>query len=360
MENYIVLLKNHTYLGNSAYDYFWALIILITSLLILKFIQVVIVSRLKTLSKKTQNDIDDMAISVFDGIKPPFYLLVSLYIAVKFLVLSGWVQKIVYIAIIVIVVYEVVRALERILDFSLQKFVAKKDGSNIKQSKAMMRVLKMLVSIVLWAVAAMMILSNLGINITSLAASLGIGGIAIALALQNVLSDLFSSFSIYMDRPFEVGDYIQVGTDSGTVERIGMKTTRIKTLQGEELVISNKELTTARVQNFKRMEKRREAFIIGVTYETEKTKLEKIPELIKQVVDKVDMATFDRCHFSTYGDSSLNFDIVYFIDEPDYRLYMDVKQRVNLGIFDIFAKESIEFAYPTQLVYTRALKHLST
>ncbi len=357
MENYIALLKNYTYAGNTLWDYWWALVIFFATLVILKFIQLVILVRLKKFAQKTITEIDDTVIAIFGSVKPLLYFLVSVFVAIKYLSLPDLVGKVVYVLLVVVAVYEVVRAFEKVLDYWLYRQMQKNENGNAEQSKSMMRILKLIAQVVLWIIALLMILSNLGINITSLVASLGIGGIAVALALQNVLSDLFSSFSIFIDKPFEAGDYIQVGTDSGTVERIGMKTTRIKTLQGEELVISNKELTTARVQNFKRMEKRREAVTLGVTYETSKEKLEKIPVLVKKVVDEVELATFDRCHFSTYGDFSLNFDIIYFIDEPDYRLYMDVKERVNLGIFEAFAKEGIEFAYPTQLVYTRALKH---
>ncbi|MBU2541951.1 hypothetical protein KJ785_00105, partial [Patescibacteria group bacterium] len=162
MENYIVLLKNHTYLGNSAYDYFWALIILITSLIILKFIQVVIVSRLKTLSKKTQNDIDDMAISVFDGIKPLFYFLVSVFVTIKYLSLPDLVGKVVYVLLVIVVVYEVVRAFEKVLDYWLYRQMQKNENGNTEQSKSMMRILKLIAQVVLWIIAFLMILSNLG------------------------------------------------------------------------------------------------------------------------------------------------------------------------------------------------------
>ncbi|MBT4120641.1 MAG: mechanosensitive ion channel family protein [Candidatus Magasanikbacteria bacterium] len=353
MENYIAFLKNYTYAGNTLWDYWWALVIFFAVLVVLKFIQLVVIVRLKKLAKKTITEIDDTVIAIFGSIKPWFYLLVSVFVAIKYLSLPDLVGKVVYVLLVVAVVYEVVRAFEKVLDYWLYRQMQKSEAGNAEQSKSMMRILKLIAQAILWLIALLMIMSNLGINITSLVASLGIGGIAVALALQNVLSDLFSSFSIFMDKPFEAGDYIQVGTDSGTVERIGMKTTRVRTLLGEELVISNKELTSARVQNFKRMEKRREAITLGLTYETPKEKLEKIPELIKKVVDEVELATYDRCHFSTYGDFSLNFDIVYYIDEPDYGLYMSVKQKVNLGIFDEFAKAGIEFAYPTQLVYTK-------
>ena len=353
MEYYSDLLQSYSWAGNTAWDYALALGVFVLSLVVLKFIQVVIVSRLKKLAKRTVTDLDDTAIAIFDNIKPPFYLLVSLYVAVKYLNLGGIGTQIFYVLLVVVVVFEVVRAFEKILDYWVYRQSLKQEGENTEQSKSMMRILKVIIKGSLWVVALLMIMSNLGINITSLVASLGIGGIAVALALQSVLSDLFSSFSIFIDKPFEVGDYIKIGTDSGTVERIGMKTTRLRTLVGEELVVSNKELTTARVQNFKRMERRRELFSLGVAYETSKEKLEKIPELIKQAVEVVDHTEFDRCHFSTYGDFSLNFETVYYIDEADYTVYMDARQAVNFNIFEAFAKEGIEFAYPTQLVYTK-------
>lgn len=353
MEFYINLLKSYTWAGNTAWDYGLALGVFILSLLVLKFIQVVIVSRLKKIAKRTSTDLDDTAIAIFQNIKFPFYLLLSLYFGIKYLNLDGVVDSVFYVLLVVVIVFEVVRALEKILDYWMYRQAQKQEEGDNEQSKSMMRILKVSVKVILWVVALLMIFSNLGINITSLVASLGIGGIAVALALQNVLSDLFSSFSIFIDKPFQVGDYIAIGADSGTVEKIGMKTTRIRTLLGEELVVSNKELTTARVQNFKRMEKRRDLFTLGVTYETPKEKLEKIPELVRQAVEAVEHTEFDRCHFANFGDFSLNFEIVYYMEESDYTVYMNAKQAVNLNIFEAFAKEGIEFAYPTQLVYTK-------
>jgi small-conductance mechanosensitive channel len=197
----------------------------------------------------------------------------------------------------------------------------------------------------------MLVLSNLDINISSLVASLGIGGIAVALALQNVLGDMFSSFSIYADKPFRVGDFIVIGKDQGTVEKIGMKTTRIRTLQGEELVVSNKELTSTRVQNFKKMKRRRVLFQLGVVYGTKPEQLESISKIIKEIVDKIDGVDYDRCHFSTYGDFSLNFEVVFYVNSSDYADYMNKKEKANLAIYKRFAEEKIEFAYPTQTIF---------
>jgi len=173
----------------------------------------------------------------------------------------------------------------------------------------------------------------------------------VALALQNVLGDMFSSFAIYIDKPFQVGDFIVVGKDKGVVEKIGLKSTRIRTLQGEELIISNNELTSTRIQNFKKMEKRRIVFTLGVTYNTPADMLAKIPKIIKEVISKEKKLTFDRCHFKEYADSSLNFEIVYYVNDPDYLTNMNFRQKVNLAIYKKFAKEKIEFAYPTQTIY---------
>ncbi len=353
MEDIILLLKDYQVFGNTAWGYTTTLLVFIVSMVVLKFFQVIILVRLKKLAKKTETQADDMLIALFENIKPPFYFLFSLFLALRYLNLSPLANKVFFVVLVLVIVYEIVRAFQKLLDFYIASHLDKSEDGDVKQTRSMIRLLRAFVVFAIWIVAGLIILSNLGVNISSLVASLGIGGIAIALALQNVLGDLFSSFSLYIDKPFIVGDYIKIGQESGTVEKIGLKTTRIRTLLGEELVVSNKELTTARVQNFKKMEKRREAFSLGVTYETSKEKLEKIPGMVENVVSGAEGAEFDRCHFSLYGDFSLNFDIVYFIDSPEYAAYMDIKQKINLGIFDAFNKEGIEFAYPTQLIYTK-------
>ncbi len=194
-------------------------------------------------------------------------------------------------------------------------------------------------------------LSNLGINVTSLVASLGIGGIAIALAVQNILGDLFSAFSIYFDKPFAVGDFITVGKHKGTVQNIGLKSTRIRMLQGEELVIPNKEITSGKVSNYRRMEKRRVAFKFGVVYETKTEQLKKIPEIITEIINQTKDCEAFRVHFKEFGDSSLNYNIVYYVTNNDYDVYLSAQQEINLGIKEAFEKAKIEFAYPTQTVY---------
>ena len=353
LEPIIQTLKNYHWGPNSGYDYVVAFLIFLGLLVVLKLFQVIILARLRVLAKRTKTDIDDLAIEIFASIKPPLYFFVSIYFAVKALVIIEPVSQVINILLIIVIIYEIIRAFEKLVDFLTSKQIDKMQDSadGKRHSQAMIKALRIIIKISLWAVGLLLILSNLGVNITSLIAGLGIGGIAIALALQNILSDIFSSFSIYLDKPFQIGDFIVIGTDMGTVEKIGLKTTRIRTLQGEELIISNNELTSARVQNFKKMEKRRVAFNLGVIYGTKSEKLEKIPTLIKEIVSKVKSAEFDRCHFKSYGDFSLNFEIVYYVNSAEYQDYMEVNQLVNLEIYKKFAEEKIEFAYPTQTVF---------
>ena len=351
--NFIIdYLKNYQLGANSGYDYLMAFFIFLGLLVVLKLFQVIILARLKALAKKTKTNLDDLAIDIFTKIKPPLYLFIAIFFSIKSLVISGLVNQIINILLLIVIVYEIIKALEKIVDYFISKQINKIQSSTEekKQSLAMLKALKVIVRMILWIFGLILILSNLGIDITSLIAGLGIGGIAIALALQNILGDIFSSFSIYLDKPFQIGDFVVVGTNKGTIEKIGLKTTRLRSLQGEELIISNKELTSARVQNYKRMERRRESFNLGVTYETKQEKLEKIPSIIKQIVSKYKSAEFDRCHFVTYGDFSLIFEIVYFVDIVDYSEFLDIKQKINLEIFKKFQDEKIEFAYPTQTV----------
>ena len=203
----------------------------------------------------------------------------------------------------------------------------------------------------LWAVVVLLILDNLGIDVTALIAGLGIGGIAIALAAQNILGDLFSSLSIVLDKPFEAGDFVIFGAEAGTIERIGIKTTRVRSLTGEEIVVSNSDLLSARIRNFRRMNERRGQFVLGVEYGTPVEKLERIPEIIRGIIDAHPDTRFDRAHFKEYGDFSLNFETVYYVNSREYQVFMDTVQDVNFSIYRAFAEASIEFAFPTQTLH---------
>ena len=305
---------------------------------------------LQTYTKKTKLKIDDVVLGVLQGIGAPFYIVVSLYIAVQSLVVEPLVLTGVKAALLVVIVAEVIKLLERVIQFFIMRSM-QKAGKNDAEEKKISSVFSIFLKIALWSVGLLLILSNLGFNVTSLIAGLGIGGLAISLALQNVLGDMFSSLSIAIDKPFEEGDFIVIGQDKGTVRHIGIKTTRLMSIQGEEIVISNNELTTARVQNFKKMKKRRVVFTLGVTYSTSPDKLKRADDLIKEIITKEEKAEFDRAHFFEFGDFSLNFEVVYFMLTSDYNEYMDTQQAINLAILDAFNKEGIEMAFPTQTVY---------
>ena len=205
--------------------------------------------------------------------------------------------------------------------------------------------------VVIWAVVLLLVLDNLGFQITGLVAGLGIGGIAVALAAQKVLGDLFASASIVIDKPFVIGDFIAVGDFLGTVEYIGLKTTRLRSLGGEQIIFSNTDLLDSRVRNFKRMVERRIAFTLGVTYQTPKAKVEKIPSIIQGIIDATANARFDRSHFKTFGSFSLDVETVYWVLSPEFAVYMDTQQQINLEIMEAFEREQIEFAYPTQTLF---------
>lgn len=220
-------------------------------------------------------------------------------------------------------------------------------GSSVASS---LTVLSFVVRVVIWAIILLLTLDNLGVDVTALVAGLGVGGLAVALAVQNILGDLFASLSIIADKPFEVGDFIVIGDYSGTVENIGLKTTRLRSLNGEQIIIANSDLLGSRVRNYKRMDERRVVLRFGVLYQTTVDELKKIPELVKSAVESVELVRFERAHLSGFGESSLDFEVVYWMKTADYNAYMDAQQHVNLTLFEVFARQGIGFAYPTRTV----------
>lgn len=213
--------------------------------------------------------------------------------------------------------------------------------------------LRFLGKLAIWSVVLLLALENLGMDITALVAGLGVGGIAVALALQKVLGDLFASLSIVLDKPFVIGDFIIVDEYLGSVEHIGLKTTRVRSLSGEQLVFSNNDLLSSRIRNYKRMAERRIVFSFGVVYQTARDKLVEIPGMVREIIEGLEMARFDRAHFKAFGDSSLNFEVVYYVLAPDYNVYMDLQQTINLELYRRFDEQGIEFAYPTRTLYVR-------
>lgn len=225
---------------------------------------------------------------------------------------------------------------------------------NLEQDAAgvmTVRALGFLGSVAIWSIVLLVVLENLGIDVTALIAGLGIGGIAVALALQNILGDLFASLSIVLDKPFVVGDFIVVGDLSGTVDNVGLKTTRLRSLSGEQLVFPNSDLLQSRIRNFRRMYERRVVFGFGVEYGTSPEDLAWIPTVVREIIEDLPDVRFDRAHFKGYGDSSLDFEVVYIVLKSDFNYYMDLQQTINLAIYRRFAERGIAFAFPTRTLH---------
>ena len=337
--------------GNTANEYLISLGVFVLIIIILKIFKQVGINKLRKLADHTRVEFDDMLIKFIESIGWLFYFILALYFSLKFINLPQIVDKIVYYSAIVIVVWYVVKVFQEIIDFGTKKIISKRRKENEKFEPANLNLLTKILKGVVWVTAVIIVLQNFGYNISALIAGLGIGGVAVAFALQNILGDIFASFSIYFDKPFEIGDFIVVGDDMGTVKKIGIKSTRLQTLQGQELVVSNKELTEVRVNNYKKMEKRRIVFSFGVEYETPTEKVKKIPQIVKSIIDKIELADLDRVHFKEFGDFSLNYEVVYYIGSSDYNKYMDIQEKINLELKEEFEKENISFAYPTQTVY---------
>ena len=339
-------------LGNNyVKDYLVALLFFVLATTVLKVFKYVIISKLKSIAAKTKTEFDDVLIKIVDDVGWPFYLLSALCLSLQFIQIPNFIETGVYYVTFIVVTYYVIRGLQTLIDYGARKIILKRQKEEKGVDTSVIDLLSKILKACLWVVAVILILSNFGYNVSTLIAGLGIGGIAIVLALQNILTDIFSSFSIYFDKPFQIGDFIIVGDDAGVVKKIGIKTTRIQTLQGEELVISNKELTETRIHNYKKMEKRRIVFSFGVVYETPTEKVKKIPSIIKDIIDKIELADIDRVHFNKFGDFSLNFEVVYYLKSREYSKYMDTQQEINLAIKERFEKEGIEMAYPTQTIF---------
>jgi small-conductance mechanosensitive channel len=300
---------------------------------------------------RTQTNLDD---AILRNVRAPIFLLAILF--GLYYGVSGFVTLQVYatefglaftVGEILVVTFIITRIANVLISWYAQESV--KRGKNV--SNHILFILKKVIQLVVYSFAFLIILGVFQIDLSGVVVGLGVGGIAIALALQNILSDALSAFSIYFDRPFEIGDFIVIGDYAGTVNKIGIKSTRIQLLQGEELVISNKELTSTSVRNFKKLQKRRIAFDVKVTCDTSVKKLKKIPSIISDIINKVELAQLDRVHFREFGDFSLDFEAVYYISTGDYNKYMDIQQQINLEILEAFEKEKIEMAYPTQKIY---------
>lgn len=337
--------------GNSVKEYLIALIMFASAFVVLKAVKHIMTLLLKKIFTRVKKEIGTLAIKIVTRIRWPLFLVVSLYLAVQFIRIPEAIETILVYALMVIATIYVVVSIDCVINYVIRTMIIKKEEREEEFRAPIISLLGIIAKIALWVIAFIFILSNLGYNVTTLVAGFGVGGLVIAFGLQKVLQDLFASFSIYIDRPFVPGDFIIIGNDLGMVKKIGIKSTRIQHLGGQELVVSNRELTDVRVHNYKRMEKRRIAFTFGVTYQTPTEKLKKIPEMVREIIANIETAEIDRVHFKQYGDFSLIFEVVYYVVTSDYAVYMDTQQKINLAIKEALEKKGIGFAYPTQTLF---------
>jgi small-conductance mechanosensitive channel len=342
---------NKVFLGNRVLDYLISFGVFLFGFLAIKIIALAIIRHLKEISKRTANTLDDFFMEVIDRIGAPLLYLAVLYLSVKTLTFHPYFAKGMNYSGLGVLVYFAARVTIMSITYGFTVYLTRR-GEDAGLARSLQGIL-VVVKVIVWTGAVIFFLDNLGFKISAVIAGLGIGGVAVALAAQTILKDLFSYFSIIFDRPFKVGDFIIIGDFMGNIEHVGIKTTRIRSLGGEMLVFSNSDLTDSRVRNYKLMEKRRVVFKLGVTYQTTLKQLKEIPKVIENIVKNTKDTVFDRAHFFSYGDFSLIFEIVYYVIGPDYNKYMDTQQDINFAIKEEFEKRGIEFAYPTQTLYVQ-------
>jgi small-conductance mechanosensitive channel len=303
------------------------------------------INKITKFALKSPTKLDDLIVDVMRSTNHLTFALLSLLFAMHFLDLnSKWVTRLDYLSFLIIGIQIAMWLSKGITLWANAKIVAT-DGS--AENAVLTTMLSWIFKTIVWSIALLSILANTGVNITAFVASLGVGGIAVALAVQNILSDLFASLAIGLDKPFVIGDFIIFGDVMGTVERVGLKTTHIRSLSGEQIVCGNTELLKNTIHNYKRMAERRVVFQFGITYDTKAEVVEKIPEVVKNAITTHTNTRFDRAHFKGFGASSLDFEVVYYVMSSDFNVYMDLQQAINLYLMRELESMDVNFAFPT-------------
>ncbi|MCA9397708.1 mechanosensitive ion channel family protein, partial [candidate division WWE3 bacterium] len=318
---------------NSIQEYMFSIGLLLLISLSLKIVHATIVHRLKSFFLHTDTLFDDTIIKAIESIKGWYYPVAALFFALIPLTLPSYIDKSAFFIFILATTSQFISAVQIFINYAIKNKLAL---ANEESAKSLIGLINNVVGVLLWALGFLFILSNIGVNVTSLVTGLGIGGLAIALAVQNILGDLLNSLAILLDKPFEVGDFITVGEDMGTVEEIGIKTTRLRALSGEELVMPNSLITETRIHNFGRMAERRSLFTIGVTYDCPSEKLASIPTIINDIITSHENVRLERTNLTTFGDFSINFESIYFVLSDDYQEYADTHQAILLEIRKAF------------------------
>jgi len=339
---------NKTFFQNSIAEYLIALSIFALSIILVRLFKGTVLNRLKTWADNSTGTIDAQLLHNLERTLLPALYFGSFYFAIRTLTLNVALNRAIDVIGIIIITVSGIRFLVIMVDHSLIYLLkAESNPDKERNLKAIMPILQATI----WVIGLIFLLDNLGFQISAVVAGLGVGGIAVALATQALLGDLFSYVAIVFDRPFEIGDFITIGDHAGTIEHIGIKTTRIRSLGGEQLIFANSDLTSSRIQNYKRMASRRVVFKFRVMYHTTSQQLKEIPNIVRQIIENIDDATLDRAHFTRFGDFSLDFEVVYYVTGNDYTKYMNIQQKINLDLKEAFEQRNIEFAYLTKSLY---------
>ena len=341
---------NQTILGNTLIQWTFAITVFLIGFILLQLAKRLTASRLAALASKTDTQWDDIVVGAIKQTKTLFMLVVSIFLGSILLQLPDRVLSILQVTFIIFLLIQLGIWLT-VITISMVEHYSKRTLAKNPAAATTMNAVGFISRIVIWSVIILVALDSMGINVTTVVAGLGIGGVAVALAVQNILGDLFASLSIILDKPFVMGDFLIIDEHLGSVEYIGLKTTRIRSLSGEQLIFSNSDLLKSRIRNYGRMFERRVVFNIGVTYSTSRDKLKRIPEFIRNAIDAQEKTRFDRSHFMKYGEYSLQFETVYYVKSPDYNVYMDIQQSIYFAIHEALEREQINFAYPTQKLF---------
>jgi small-conductance mechanosensitive channel len=339
-----------TFLGNTLRQWGSSALVFVLTLIALALMKRYVFKRLIRLAVRSPEDQEELIAILPKRTKSLFLIILSAYLASLVLMLPEETRQMLHTVMIIALLLQIGLWGAALVNFLLERYTRLQMEKDPSQP-VNMHLVSLLSKFALWILLGLLILDNIpGVQVTSLITGLGIGGIAIALAVQNILTDLFASLSITLDKPFVIGDNIRVGDMTGTVEHIGLKSTRLRSLDGEQLVFSNNDLLNSRIQNLKRMQQRRIVFTIGVHAATPYEKLEAIPEMVQEIISAHENVTFERAHFTAFGDFALEFEVVYTVDVPDLQTYKDVQQSINLKLYKKFEGEGIVLPYPTQTI----------
>lgn len=307
------------------------------------------------LTKFTKNKIDDIIAKILSKPMPIKVIIILIFFTIGFkylntsLALQNFVKQATFIVVVLAITLFFIKFFIGIIEEYLEKYAKRSDS---KYDDQLIPLLKSLVKIVLLTFAILIILSNLGYDVTALLAGLGIGGIAIAFAAKDILENLISGVTIFIEKPFKMGDTLKTSEGLGSVEEIGIRSTKIRTFDNTVIVIPNRLLSTNAVENISKRRARKENYTLGLTYDTSVTKLEQAKKIVTTILKKNKNVEQDTIvvGFESFGDYSLNIRIIYWIKASDYSEYIKIKNNINLTIKKEFEKEKIDFALPTQTI----------